>query len=87
MKKVEENKMESYMALKNGERFLYEQGMFEFFGFKYNNEFAILVDGSGKFIVAKAYKNCLSIGSGIVRDFDTLTEAEEQIAEGKFAHL
>lgn len=87
MKKVEENKMESYMALKNGERFLYEQGMFEFFGFKYNNEFAILVNGCGRFIVAKAYKNCLSIGSEFVKEFATITEAEEQIAEGKFAHL
>lgn len=87
MKKVEENKMENYIALNDGERFLYQQGIFEFFGFKHNNEFAILVNGCGKFIVAKAYKNCLSIESGIVREFDTLTEAEEQIVAGKFNNL
>lgn len=87
IKRVEENKMENYTVLKDGERFLYTQGIFEFFGFKYNDEFAILVNGCGQFIVAKAYKNCLSIGSEFVKEFATITEAEEQIAEGKFAYL
>lgn len=78
MKSVIENGMEKlngYDELKKYEKFLYKDG--EFVGIKINDDYAIFLNGSCKFIVAKRFANCLSIGSGLVSEFDTFKEAEK----------
>lgn len=68
--------------LQNGEQFIYADSSFEFSAIKINNDYAALVNSRGKFILGKKYKNCLSIGSGLVSEYDTLAEIEEA-AESK----
>ena len=71
-----------YTNLLKYERFVYCDCGFEFFGFKINNGYAILINGSGRFIVAKVYQNDLSIGAKIVIEYKTFEEAEKAIERG-----
>lgn len=54
--------MEIFNEMERDELFIYEQcGTFP--AFKINNGYAALINAEGKFVLAKKYKNCLSIGS------------------------
>ena len=78
MKKIKQNglnELKGYEELKNGEKFIYID-WYEWFAVKVNEEYAVLVNGCNKFIVAKKYKNCLSIGSGYVIEYPSYEEAE-----------
>lgn len=79
MKIVTINEMEKYYNLKKGEQFLYHVCVVDFFGIKYSQDYAILINASNKFILAKAYKNCLSIGSGGVREYNSYRDAARDI--------
>ena len=59
------------------EHFIYVDGSFEFFAIKVSEDYAVFINGAGEFICAKAFKNCLSIGAGIVSEFPTFAEAVE----------
>ena len=81
MKTLNKENYNEYKEMKKYERFIWSDAGFEFFAFKVTDEVAIFINGSGKFIVAKAYTNMLSIGSGLVVEYDTFDEAEKN-AEG-----
>lgn len=81
MKKIKENglnELKGYEELNNGEKFIYINSC-EWFAIKFNEEYAVLINGCNKFIVAKRYKNCLSIGSGYVKEYSSYEEAETSI--------
>lgn len=59
------------------EHFIYAGGSFEFFAIKVSEDYAVFINADGNFICAKAFKNCLSIGAGIVSEFPTFAEAVE----------
>lgn len=59
------------------EHFIYNDEPFEFFAIKVNENYAVLINADGKFICAKAYKNCLSLGSIGVFEFSTFDKAVE----------
>lgn len=78
MKKIKQNRLnelKGYEKLKNGEKFIYID-WYEWFAVKVNEEYAVLINGYNRFIVAKKYKNCLSIGSGCVTEYPSYEEAE-----------
>lgn len=80
MKTITEfNNFNEFFTLREGEHFIYRPfaGM-EFFAVKVGSN-AILINGNNKFIVAKAYKNILSIGSGTVRTYDDFETAKSNI--------
>lgn len=59
------------------EHFIYNDEPFEFFAIKVNENYAVFINADGKFICAKAYKNCLSIGASGIFEFSTFAEAVE----------
>ncbi len=81
MKTINKTNIENYTALKDGEHFIYDG----FFAIKINNDYATFVNNENKFIIAKAYKNCLSIGSGAIREFNSYAELIEYM--GKIKNL
>lgn len=76
---IKDNEMDKYYNLKKGEQFLYHTCMVDFFAIKFNEDYAILIGGSNKFIIAKAYKNCLSIGAGFVGEYSSYRDAARDI--------
>lgn len=67
--------MQEYAKMANEQQFIYQAASnISFFAIKIENG-AVLINGENKFIVAKAYKNCLSIGSNMVYVFNTYEEA------------
>lgn len=78
MRKIVENgleNLEGYEELRDGEKFIYKN-MYEWVAIKVNNDYSVFLNGINKFIVAQKYNNCLSIGSGDVKEFGTYAEAE-----------
>ena len=78
MKTIKENglnKLSGYDELKKGEQFIYVVGSIEFFAIKVSDEYAVFINNDGRFICAKAFKNCLSIGSGYLVEYQTFKEA------------
>ena len=67
--------------LPSGGQFVYVEGSLEFFSIKINNDYAALINSRGKFILAQKYKNCLSIGSGYVLEYDTFAKIEKAANE------
>lgn len=65
---------------------IFSLGGHEFYGFDFSDKAVILVNYDGKFIIGKKYKNCISIGSSVVREFDTFREAKDSI-EPVCAHI
>lgn len=57
------------------EHFIYNDEPFEFFAIKVNKDCAVFINADGKFICAKAYKNCLSLGSIGCFEFPTFDKA------------
>lgn len=68
-----------YVELEEDEHFIL-RGMFEFVGIKINDEYGALLNACNKFIVGKIYKNCLSLGSGHVKEFRTYNEAKDFVS-------
>ena len=48
-----------------------------------NNKNCIIKNARNKFILGKVYKNCISIGSGYIREFDTIEEATGKAIPGR----
>ena len=71
MKTIKRNEIQDYKELKEGEQFIYEDGQFEFFAIKINDKYSAFINCDGKFILAQKYTNCLSIGAGFIREWDT----------------
>lgn len=42
-----------------------------------NYQNCIIKNARNKFILGKVYKNCISIGSGYIREFDTIEEIQK----------
>lgn len=51
-------------------------------GWEYDEEHVILENTAGRYIVGKIYDNCVSIGSGHVREFETPVEAVKALQKG-----
>lgn len=64
-----------YEELKQYDQFIYKSVSGEFFAIKITDNYAAFINDRGKFILAKKYENCLSIGSGIVFEHRSLEEA------------
>ena len=79
MKTLKENGFENinFDKIALNEHFIYVGGSFEFFAIKVSEDYAVFINTDGNFICAKAFKNCLSIGAGIVSEFPTFAEAVE----------
>lgn len=73
--------MIGFENLARHEQFIYAQDSFTFMAIKINDSFAVFINGEGKFILAKKFKNCLSIGSGYVAEYGTFDEAEAAAAK------
>lgn len=52
---------------------------YDFYGLDYSQNFVILINKDGKFIIGEKYKNCISIGSGFVAEYPTLEEAKQVV--------
>ncbi len=79
MKTLKENGLENinFDKIAINEHFIYMGESFEFFAIKVSEDYAVFINADGKFICGKAFKNCLSIGAGIVSEFSTFAEAVE----------
>lgn len=79
MKIIKENGLKNinFDKVAINEHFIYAGGSFEFFAIKVSEDYAVFINADGNFICAKAFKNCLSIGAGIVSEFPTFAEAVE----------
>lgn len=76
---IMDNEMDKYYNLEKEEQFIYYTVCHTFLAIKYNNEYAILLNGFNRFIIAKVYKNCLSIGAGIIVEYNSYQEATRYI--------
>lgn len=75
-----------FFSMQDGEQFIYQPNdCLEFFAIKVANN-AILINAENKFIVAKGYKNALSIGGGIIRKYNDFESAIANI-EREVANL
>lgn len=54
---------------------------FDFYGFDYSDKAVILLNADGKFIIGRKFKNCISLGAGIVMEFETFEKACKFIDE------
>jgi hypothetical protein len=70
MKNINEANINEFIRLEKGEHFTYDG----FLAIKINDGYAAFINADNKFIIAKAYKNCLSIGSGAIREFNSYAE-------------
>lgn len=79
MKTLKENGLENinFDKIAINKHFIYIGESFEFFAIKVSDDYAVFINADGKFICAKAFKNCLSIGAGVVSEFPTFAEAVE----------
>lgn len=75
--------LKGYYEMKPNTKFIYKTGKFEFFAIKIDDDYAAMVNGVNKFIIAQRYKNCLSIGSGYIREFGTFRELVEYVKKYK----
>jgi len=71
--------MSGWEELGEDAQFIYHELSYAFPGFKIDDKHAALINARGKFIIAKAFKNCLSIGSGMVLEYSTYEEIKERI--------
>ena len=78
--------MVGYDELEPLEEFIYISRVpnVEWKAFKINDKFAALVNRYDKYILAKRYSNCLSIGDGNIVEYATLDQA---IQASKRSHL
>ena len=87
MKRIEnatnwQEMMTGWNDVNDGEMFILDEGSeHEMVGIKYSNDYAILLNCRGKFILAHHYDNCLSIGTASV-EYDTIEQAKERLANG-----
>lgn len=51
---------------------------------KVNNDYALLRNYYNRYIIAKRYGNCLSIGSGTIREYSTIEDAVRAINAGAY---
>lgn len=79
MKTIEKRNETNILGTCTNEWAVFNISGYEFYGFDFNNNAVILVNYDGKFIIGKKYKNCISIGSSVVREFDTFKEAKDSI--------
>jgi|GEM_PF-1045920 len=79
MKTLKKNGLENinFDKIAINEHFIYMGESFEFFAIKVSEDYAVFINADGKFICAKAFKNCLSIGAGVVSEFPTFDKAVE----------
>ena len=72
--------MEGYSELSNGDKFIYTENSYEWVGIKIDEEYSALLRGDNKFILAKVYVNCLSIGTTEIsyKSFEELEIALEK---------
>lgn len=74
---------QEYKNLKNGESFIYECSIhIQFEAWKVNSDYAVFKNAYDRFILAKAYKNCLSIGDGHITEYNSIEKAFE-VAKAK----
>lgn len=83
MKNINEANINEFKKIEVGEHFIYDG----FFAIKINNEYAAFMNCDNKFIIAKAYNNCLSIGSGAIREFASYDELIDYMAKTNCKHL
>ena len=55
---------------------------FEFEGYNYNKDFVILINAESRYILGRKFDNCISIGSGFIKEYKTLEEAKKAIDGG-----
>lgn len=71
--------MKVYDEFKPMDGFVYADGSIEFYAIKISDNHAVLINREGRFIIAKRYRNCLSIGSGIVHEYNSMSEVKAEI--------
>ena len=77
--KDNEKDIEMFKTFEPMEQFIYSSGInHNFFAIKIDDDCVALVNVRGKFFVAKVYKNCLSIGSGLVFELGSIEEVIEK---------
>lgn len=59
---------------------------FVFEGFDYNKNFVILINNDKRYILGRKYVNTISIGSGVIPEYDTLVEAINAVENGADIH-
>ncbi|MBR6163259.1 hypothetical protein IKQ26_05180 [bacterium] len=74
IKESNPNWFDEYKALGKDKQFIYDTFLGSFVAIKINNEYAAFLNGLNNFIIAKAYKNCLSIGEGTPLQYGSYKE-------------
>lgn len=62
---------------------LYRNSIIEFMAVRINNHYCTFINGNNKFIIAKRFKDCLSIGSGKIIEFDSYEQVKEYVLKNK----
>ena len=62
---------------------LYRNDIIEFIAIRINTDYCAFLNGYNKFIIAKRFKNCLSIGSGKIIEFDSYEQIKEYVLKNK----
>lgn len=66
------NMMEGYDDIAIGEHFIYRDCSYSFEAIKLTDKYSAFINAWGRYILAKRYLNCLSIGSSFITEYDTL---------------
>ena len=79
MKNIKIREENNTLGNHDGEWAIFNLSGFQYYGNDYNDQYVILINGSGKFIIGKKFQNCISIDSGIVTEYDSFADAENAI--------
>lgn len=81
-RKIKRKKEEGLKGKKSNEWCIFKLAICEFFGHDCDEDYVILVNGRGKFIIGKKFANCISLGE-YVSEYNTYSDAYSAIKEAK----
>ena len=83
MKEIIAREEKGTLGSHTGEWAIFSLSGFQFYGNDIDDEYVILVNGVGNFIIGKKYPNCISVGSEEIKEFRTFIDAENEIRKLK----
>lgn len=81
-RKIERKSEQGLKGVKTNKWYIFKLAVCEFFGHDCDEDYVILVDGRGKFIIGRKFINCISIGE-YVSEYNTYEDAYSAIQEQK----
>ena len=92
MKAIKRKDEQGLKGIKTNEWCIFNLSNFEFYGHDCDEDYVILVNGTGKFIIGEKFLNCISVGSGYITEYNTYEDAysaiqEQEVRDGEVTHI